>query len=441
MNKLVKMQGWGRNLTALTKLYEPQTHLEFQDLLSLSHDRGVLATGLQRSYGDSTLNSGGMTLSTRALKECKIDDETGIVVAGAGLSIRELEVAALAKKFFPPVVPGTGFVTLGGAIAADIHGKSHHLTGSFASAVRRIKLLYSDGSIRDLFPEGPTANHFWTTVGGLGLTGIILQVELQLMGVVSDQVSVNEVRCRDLESLMFELKNADKEFAHTVAWIDISGDFRGRGLVSKANYSQQPTKKHKQVNQESRTLNLPFLSKGNLINSKTTRVFNEIWFRKPVANGDQFLRKYMHPLDGVGNWNRIYGQEGFLQYQFAVPDGSEALIANVLAELKKIGAASFLGVLKSFGRENIAPLSFPVGGWTLALDFPVGIPSLEQLLNKFDEWIVEAGGRIYLIKDSRLRSEFVPLMYPQLEEWQTIRNEMDPNHIWRSDQSRRFGLC
>jgi FAD/FMN-containing dehydrogenase len=441
MNNRMALTGWGNALTALTQLYEPKTQSEFQELLGHADQRGVLATGLQRSYGDSTLNSGGMSLSTRALKECVIDIETGIVIAGAGLSIRELEVQALENKFFPPVVPGTGFVTLGGALAADIHSKSHHVTGSFSAAVRRIELLYSDGSIKNLFPQGPTSNHFWATVGGLGLTGIILRIELQLISVVNDLVNVNEVRCRDLDLLMNEIKDANKEFAHTVAWIDLSHDYRGRGLVSKANYSDESTSKSKKINLDREGTKFPSIGGKNLINSQTVRIFNEAWFRKPVARGTLPLTKYMHPLDGVGDWNRIYGVEGFLQYQFVIPNGSEELLPRILEELKKRGIASFLGVLKYFGVGNSAIMSFPLGGWTLAMDFPIGIEGLEALLNKFDDWVLGAGGRVYLIKDSRLRPEYVPLMYPKHKEWQEVRNEMDPLRLWCSDQSRRLELC
>jgi decaprenylphospho-beta-D-ribofuranose 2-oxidase len=180
MSQLTELHGWGRNPRRLTQIISPTNIRNLEEKVRNSSVRGILATGLQRSYGDSTLNSGGITVSTSAFNWHLIDEVTGIAIAGAGLSIRQLENAALAKDFFPPIVPGTGFVTLGGAVAADIHGKSHHLTGSFSSAVRRLRVLHADGTIRDLYPEGQTSKYFWATVGGLGLTGIIIEIELQL---------------------------------------------------------------------------------------------------------------------------------------------------------------------------------------------------------------------------------------------------------------------
>jgi decaprenylphospho-beta-D-ribofuranose 2-oxidase len=183
MKKLEVVQGWGRTPKALSRITCPETYGDIISHLRAPDLRGILATGLFRSYGDSALNSGGVLISTKAFDKCEIDPQSGVADLGAGLSIRELEKAALKYGFFPPVVPGTGFVSIGGAIAADVHGKSHHITGNFSSAVRRITLLFSDSSIRDLYPDGPTANQFWATVGGMGLTGIILGVELQLIRV------------------------------------------------------------------------------------------------------------------------------------------------------------------------------------------------------------------------------------------------------------------
>jgi len=440
MTQFTKLHGWGMNPNCLTRLVSPANLQHLQELIMNGSARGILATGLQRSYGDSTLNSGGITVSTSAFKACTIDEVTGVVIADAGLSIQELEYSALAKDLFPPIVPGTGFVTLGGAIAADIHGKSHHLTGSFSSVVRRLKVLHSDGNIRDLYPTGQTAKYYWATVGGLGLTGIIIEVELQLMKVSNNLVEVAEVRCSNLDSLMSELKSADEQYSHTAAWIDLSGSFRGRGIVSKANYSRETTKSLIS-NADKYSPSFPSVFGKNLINKTTIKSFNEFWFRKPLTNRNVPLNKYMHPLDRIRNWNRIYGADGFLQYQFVVPDSEHGLIIRMLDELKKIDASSFLAVLKRFGVGNQAPLSFPMEGWTLAMDFPAKLPGLESLLNTFDEWVTEAGGRIYLIKDSRMRPEHIESMYPDSEKWKEVRNEMDPIHLWKSDQSRRLDLC
>jgi decaprenylphospho-beta-D-ribofuranose 2-oxidase len=443
--KNVESTGWGRTLRSNSLELEPRSLQELQDYIGTHESpRGVIAHGLRRSYGDSALNIGGVSVNAAFLSGLAFQPETRLVTAGAGISIGALEKASLARHLFPPVVPGTGFVSIGGAIAADIHGKSHHTTGSFSSCVKRIRLLYADGEIRDLFPEGHTSDHFWATVGGLGLTGIILEADLQLLQIDHASVLVEETRVNDLEEMLTLLSVSDKNFQHTVAWIDLSGDFRGRGVVGKGNYSTQGAADEKSSTGEIKEgASLPFPNIGGIsfINKYTVRAFNEMWFRKPLTKGISSIDSFMHPLDRIHNWNRIYGRRGFLQYQFVVPEGNEDFLAHVLATMKDLGAASFLGVLKRFGEGSPAPLSFPKPGWTLALDIPAQLNNLEQTLNSLDSQLCAREGRIYLVKDARLKPEFVPIMYPRLEEWRAIRNNMDPGGMWQSDQSRRLKLC
>lgn len=440
----IESSGWGRTLRSVSNEFEPRSIDELQDFVSKPQaPRGVIAHGLRRSYGDSSLNVGGTTIDTAFLSDLSFQEESQSVTAGAGVSIRALEVASLARGVFPPVVPGTGFVSIGGAIAADIHGKSHHSTGSFSSCVKRIQLLYSDGEIRDVYPEGPTSEHFWATVGGLGLTGLILEADLQLIPMKTPSVLVEETRVQNLDEMLSLLSVSDKDFQHTVAWIDLSGDFRGRGVVGKGNYVTTESSEVQSPPKIKEGLSLPFPKVGGIsfINKYTVRAFNEMWFRKPLTNGVSTIDTFMHPLDKLQNWNRIYGGRGFLQYQFVVPEGNEDFLAHVLQVMKGLGAASFLGVLKRFGKGSRGHLSFPTPGWTLALDIPAQIDNLEQALNSLDSQLCARGGRIYLIKDARLKADFVPLMYPRLEEWRSIRNNMDPNGTWQSDQSRRLKLC
>jgi decaprenylphospho-beta-D-ribofuranose 2-oxidase len=443
--KNVESTGWGRTLRSNSFELEPRSLQELQDYVGTHESpRGVIAHGLRRSYGDSALNIGGVSINAAFLSDLMFHPENHLVTAGAGVSIGTLEKASLARHLFPPVVPGTGFVSIGGAIAADIHGKSHHTPGSFSSCVKRIRLLYSDGEIRDLLPEGPTSDHFWATVGGLGLTGIILEADLQLLQMDHASVLVEETRVDDLEEMLTLLSAADKDFQHTVAWIDLSGDFRGRGVVGKGNYVTQEVPDGKSsTNRIKEGASLPFPNIGGMsfINKYTVRAFNEMWFRKPLTKGIASIDSFMHPLDRIHNWNRIYGRRGFLQYQFVVPGGNEDFLAHVLTTMKDLGAASFLGVLKRFGEGSPAPLSFPKPGWTLALDIPAHLNNLEQTLNSLDSQLCAREGRIYLVKDARLKPVFVPIMYPRLEEWRTIRNNMDPGGMWQSDQSRRLKLC
>jgi decaprenylphospho-beta-D-ribofuranose 2-oxidase len=438
--------GWGRSIHSGSSASKPRSLDELQQAIAnQSAYRGILAHGLRRSYGDSALNVGGLAIDMANFSGIAIYPDTQSITIGAGVSIQTLEKAALEHQLYPPVVPGTGYVTIGGAIAADIHGKSHHLTGSFSSCVTRIRMLYSDGEVRDLFPDGPTSTHFWATVGGLGLTGVILEADLQLVQVESSSVMVEETRADNLDQMLGMINAADGEFQHTVAWIDLSGDFRGRGVVSKGNYFEgsftENMRTKKPISKGSAQLTFPEIGNRSLINRQSVRAFNEVWYRKPLAHGLSSIESFMHPLDRIQNWNRIYGKPGFLQYQFVVPDGNEDFLEQVLAKMRTIGAASFLGVLKRFGKGSPGYLSFPKPGWTLALDFPIRIKNLERTLNELDAQLCAREGRIYLIKDARLRPEFVPAMYPRLQEWREIRNQMDPEGLWQSDQSRRLNLC
>ena len=436
MGDFAKFSGWGGAITSESHLHEVTLKEGFSQLFSAVQSRGVIPAGLHRSYGDSALNSGGDLVRVSGMKAITLDVVTGVATVGAGVTIGELETLALESGYFPPVVPGTGFVTIGGAIAADIHGKSHHRTGSFSATLLRMVIVLSDGSLRELYPSGESSKFFWASVGGLGLTGLIIEADIQLMKLNGNTVDAQEIRAHNLDHLMSELREADKDYAHTVAWIDFSGDFVGRGKVSKANYGEQIV-----LAKKSSQVEMPKFLQRKLINSLSVRAFNEAWFRKPLENGAIELSKYMHPLDGVTSWNRVYGKAGFIQYQCAIPDGEEQVLTSILEGAKRIHASSFLTVLKRFGEANAAPMSFPMRGWTLAIDFPVGIPGLAPLLDSFDLLVAEAQGRIYLIKDARMRAEYLPLMYPRLSEWRSVRDEMDPHHTWQSDQSRRLNLC
>jgi len=432
----VLVSGWGRNFSSLSKRASISTIEQLQEVVAQAGDsRGLLPVGLHRSYGDSALNSGGVLVDLSALNRIEIDPVARTAAVGTGVTIRELESAALKHSLFPPVVPGTGFVTMGGAVAADIHGKSHHKTGSFSRCLNWIKVLLSSGDTVQLFPSD---EKFWATVGGLGLTGIILELELNLREVSSNSADVKEIRVKDLGAMIDLLGKSDEDYEHTVAWIDLSGDYRGRGVVSLGNYGSEPVKIR---GGGSSGPSLPSIGGANFITPLTVKAFNEVWFRKPLKQGTVALNKYMHPLDGVSNWNRIYGDSGFLQYQFVIDEGREEIFERLFAGLRSLKAASFLGVLKKFGAASAAPLSFPRPGWTLTLDYPTTVPGLEKFLQAFDEELVAAGGRIYLIKDSRVSHSLIPLMYPELEKWRTIRSSMDPAGIWHSDQARRLHLC
>ncbi len=432
----VESSGWGNNFHSLSARASPVTIEQAQEFVrAKSLSRGLLPVGLHRSYGDSSLNSGGTLMDMTALKSISIDIATRIATVGAGVSIAELERAALSQSLYPPVVPGTGYVTMGGALAADIHGKSHHKTGSFSQSVRRIVLILSSGEIAQYLPSDP---EFWATVGGMGLTGIVVEVDVELRPIQSNSVEVREERVQSLGQMIDLLNDSDQEFEHTVAWIDLSGAYQGRGVVSLGNYGATQLKEKVKVEKGP---SLPSIAGKNFITPLTVKAFNEMWFRKPLKSGPVVLHKYMHPLDGINNWNNIYGKSGFLQYQFVIDVGQEQIFEKLFAGLRQLKTASFLGVLKKFGSESLAPMSFPRPGWTLTLDYSTSVPGLQSFLQKFDEELIAVGGRVYLIKDSRVDPALIPLMYPDLPRWQELQRSMDPLGLWKSDQARRLNLC
>jgi decaprenylphospho-beta-D-ribofuranose 2-oxidase len=433
--------GWGG--TPVAQMYMS----EFTYLVDLQNFcRGYIPVGLHRSYGDSALNSGGMGLRTSNLKDIYIDEDSGLARCGGGVSIAELEQRALEFGFFPPVVPGTANVTIGGAIASDIHGKSHHRVGSFSNHLLEMKLLNSDGTVKVITPSDEEDKIFKATVGGMGLTGLILEVTIQLLKVETDFVNVHEKRVYNLDELLETLSNFNKSFLYTVAWVDLSGKFNGRGIVSGANHASKSIVSTRLQNRKVgqikiNSISIPVFRKISFINSASITLFNKVWFYKPLRKRIQRVRKFMHPLDRISNWNEIYGQNGFIQYQFVIPFEKKVVLKDVLEKLKSAKCYSFLTVLKSFSGNSLGLLGFPMEGWTLAVDIPSSHKKLDLILNELDTMVVNAGGRIYLTKDSCMDSRLLPKMYPHLEDWKEMKKQIDPNSVWQSDQGRRLGLC
>jgi decaprenylphospho-beta-D-ribofuranose 2-oxidase len=344
------------------------------------------------------------------------------------------------------VVPGTGQVTIGGAIASDIHGKSHHKVGSFSNHVKEMTLISQVDKTQKLFPEGDSEKFFWATSGGMGLTGLITYAKIRLRRVETSYVQVCEKRVRNLVEMIDALNEMDERFEYTVAWIDLSGKFNGRGIVSGANHAKLhdlPKNKRKKAlsPKVSKLICLPRIFNLPIINGATISVFNKLWYFKPLGSKLQHIQTYMHPLDKVDNWNILYGSNGFVQYQFVVPKKSTQVLNDVLSILKEANYRSFLSVLKTLGPESRSLLGFPMEGWTLAVDFPLGYTNLSETLSLIDKLVAGCGGRIYLTKDSRMAAEFLNTSYPKIEEWKSIKVELDPNMIWQSDQGRRLNLC
>ena len=445
------LSGWGRTNPVTAHVVQPGSVEQLQELIRGAPPRSLIARGLGRSYGDAAQLKDGTVIELPAFDRIELDAASGTVTAGAGVSLDQILRVIVPVGFFLPVTPGTRNVTVGGAIAADVHGKNHHVDGSFGNHVQRLLLVDGTGTLRELTPSGrgsfDEAEFFWATVGGMGLTGVIVEATFSLIPITSSLISVDTTRYRDLESLMAAMVEADSRYRYSVAWVD-SLDPRGRGVLTCGDHAPaaqlDASEQADPLAYDPKALASapPFLP-GGLLNKLTVRAFNEAWYRKAPkqrVGEPQAIAPYFHPLDGVRDWNRIYGPAGFLQYQFAVPDGAAHLVPRTLEALRQVGAPSFLTVLKRFGPANPGPLSFPIPGWTLAADVSAAVPGLLETLNQLDEEVAAAGGRLYLAKDSRQSGTMLRRGYPRLEEWRAVRARMDPRGVLDSDLARRVEL-
>ena len=378
----------------------------------------------------------------------RVDVDSGLVEVDAGVSLDRLMRALLPFGLWLPVLPGTRQVTVGGAISCDIHGKAHHVEGSFGNHVRSLDLLTADGFIHTLTPGGPDSKRFWAVVGGMGLTGIVLRATLRLRRVETAYFLVDTEQVGNLAELMARQADGDESYVESVAWFDTTatGPGLGRGILTRANHARVADlpaglRRAPLRFDAPRAVTVPDVFPVSVLNRLTGRIFSELWYRKsPTRFGTvQNITQFLHPLDVVAEWNRGYGPRGFLQYQFAVPFGAEPQLRQVVRTIAESGHVSALNVLKRFGQANPAPLSFPMAGWTLCVDLPVR-PGVGELCDTLDRVVLEAGGRHYLAKDSRAGPDAVQRGYPRIDEWRRVRAAMDPDAVFASDMSRRLAL-
>jgi decaprenylphospho-beta-D-ribofuranose 2-oxidase len=445
------LSGWGRTNPVTAQVVQPSSVEQLQELVRGAPPRSMIARGLGRSYGDAAQLKDGAVIQLPVFDRIELDPASGTVTAGAGVSLDQILRVIVPAGFFLPVTPGTRNVTVGGAIAADVHGKNHHVDGSFGNHVRRLLLVDGSGSLRELTPSGrgsfDEAEFFWATVGGMGLTGVIVEATFSLIQITSSLISVDTTRYRDLESLMSAMVEVDANHRYSVAWVD-SLDPRGRGVLTCGDHAPAEALPQAQqadpLHYDPKALaSAPLFLPGGLLNKLTVRAFNEAWYRKAPKHrvGElQAIAPFFHPLDGVRDWNRIYGPAGFLQYQFAVPNEAAHLVPRTLEALRQVGAPSFLTVLKRFGPSNPAPLSFPIPGWTLAADVPAAVPGLLEVLDQLDEEVAAAGGRLYLAKDSRQSAVMAMKSYKKLNSWGQSLLQLDPCQLLESGLRARLRL-
>ncbi|MFV0451537.1 MAG: FAD-binding protein [Propioniciclava sp.] len=458
------LTGWGRTAPSVAEV------LRTPDVETLSAavrrvaeqradgwGRGVLARGLGRSYGDVAQNGGGLVIDMTALDRIHaIDTANATVTVDAGVSLDALMRAALPHGLWVSVLPGTRQVTVGGAIGNDVHGKNHHSKGSFADHVISLDLLVASGEVLTLRPQGsgddPDGSLFWATVGGVGLTGIILQVTLAMTrtetawfkadGLVTDSLA---------DTIAAHSDGSEADYDYSSAWFDaISPAPRlGRAAISRGNLATlaeltelAPKLAADPLAFTGRTFGtLPDIFPNGLANKLTFSLLGEVWYRKSGTYTDkiQSLTGFYHPLDMFGEWNRAYGSHGFLQYQFVVPPAAVAEFTRMIGEIQASGHSSFLNVFKLFGEGNRAPLSYPMAGWNVCVDFPI-TAGLSEFLTRMDAQVAEFGGRLYTSKDSRTTAETFHAMYPRIDEWIATRRRIDPDGVFASDLARRLEL-
>jgi decaprenylphospho-beta-D-ribofuranose 2-oxidase len=412
-------------------------------------DRGVIARGLGRSYGDPAQNAGGLVIDMTALNRIHtVDADTPSATVDAGVSLDTLLRHVVGRGLWVPVLPGTRQVTVGGAIAFDIHGGNHHTQGSFGNHVLSMELLTADGEIRTLTPDGPESELFWATVGGMGLTGIVLRATIQLDRVETAYFLADIERAQNFDELLQRLQANDEDYTYSKTWFDsvTTGPRMGRGFLLRGSLAKvtdlPPKLRNDPLRFDAPNLGtVPNIFPNGMLNKLTASLLNELYYRKtaPKKGVVQNITEFYHLLDIVSDWNRAYGPAGFLQYQFVVPFGQEAILRRSVETISQSGHLSCLNVLKRFGAGNRAPLSFPVPGWTLAVDMPIR-RGLHELCEELDRMVLEAGGRVYLAKDSRIAPRTIQRMYPRLDEWRKIRASVDPRGVFTSDLSRRLAL-
>jgi decaprenylphospho-beta-D-ribofuranose 2-oxidase len=421
------------------------------DALRHPGPRGIIARGLGSSYGDPAQNAGGLVLDLTGLDRIHaIDAEAGTAKVDAGVSLDTLMRAALPLRLWVPVLPGTRQVTVGGAIASDVHGKNHHSAGSFGNHVLSIDLALSDATVRTLTPDGPDAELFWATVGGMGLTGVMLRATIALKRTESAYFVVDTDRTNDLDELMTLLTDgSDDRYDYSAAWFDTTttGAALGRAVLTRGSLAKADELPAKPRGNPLRfeapqLLRLPDLFPNRLANPATLRAFSELWWRaapRRQRGAVQNITAFLQPLDVFADWNRVYGRRGFLQYQFVVPLGAEPVFRRIVEVIAASPHASGLNVLKRFGAGDPAPLSFPAPGWTICVDLPIAA-GLSELCTTLDAMVLDAGGRHYLAKESRTSPEAIRRGYPRLDEWRKVRAAADPAGVFTSDLARRLEL-
>lgn len=445
----VTLSGWGRYPTVESQSLRPEKR---KSLKSLIEDRRakLLARGAGRSYGDAALNTDGTTVLTDRLNRMlAFDADEGVLRAEAGVRLREILEVFVPRGWFLPVTPGTKEVTLGGAVAFDIHGKNHHRDGGISNFVQEIELLTADGQVRTCGP-GQNEELFWATVSGAGLTGIITEVTLELRPIETAYVTERTIKASGLDDAFALFEKHEPDYPYSVAWIDClaPGENLGRSHLMFGRHAtpgQLSTKQRRDPlgYTPDHLASLPFDLPEGVLNELTVRAFNRLYYaRQQVRDKEEVvgIDPFFYPLDAIGDWNRMYGESGFVQFQCVLPmtESYDGLV-EVLKRVQESGLASFLAVLKRMGAPDGGLLTFPMRGYTLALDIPHR-DGIGDLLYDLHEIVARRGGRIYLAKDAYLRPDVFREMYATYPNWLEVKRQVDPENRFSSAQAQRLQI-
>lgn len=440
--------GWGGVPRSECHLLQPQQQGDLFATLGEAQISSYISRGLGRSYGDAAQNEGAGVIShARLAKFLSFNAASGELHCEAGVTLGEILTFFLPRGFLPPVLPGTKHVTVGGAIANDIHGKNHHRDGSFGQFVTELTLLTADGTALICSPH-QHADAFWATVGGIGLTGAILSARIRLMPVTTSYIRMDRRRAPNLDEALAMMEAGDQRHRYSVAWIDLlaKGRSLGRSVIMQGDHAEPgdlpPALSTPLTPPAVRGISLPFQMAAPFLRPFTVQAFNTLYYgvNRDVTQRITAMNPFFFPLDFLHNWNRLYGRRGFTQYQLALPfdRGREGLI-EVLTLVGRSRRPSFLAVLKRFGEGSPGMLSFPMPGFTLTMDLPY-TSDLVPFLHELDRILLRYGGRVYLAKDATLRPETFRMMYPQAARFLEVKRQLDPNSLFASSMSRRLGL-
>ncbi len=441
------ISGWGNHPWVRCSLMYARSESDIIE--AVRSDQPVAVRGMGRSYGDQALLEGGLVLDITGFNRfLSFDEKTGILHAQSGVTLEEIIKVLGPKGFFPFITPGTKYVTIGGAIANDVHGKAHHTDGSFIECVSEMRMLLADGSVKTVSRKN-LPDLFSATFGGLGLTGIILDAKIRLRRISTAYFTQKAFNVKNLDELLEAIDRADSEYDYSVAWVDplATGEQLGRGVLT-AGREAGPHDLPEHLKREPLKINyktpltVPFFFPDFALNPLTVRILNKlIHFVQSSAKTTVHYEKFFYPLDALNLWNRGYGKRGFIQYQFVLPEkNGKENIRRIMEIISESGMNPFLNVLKKFGDKKGGHLSFPMKGYTFAIDFPLSA-GLKDFTRKLDAVVLECGGRLYAGKDSMTDAETFRKMYPAVKEWKKIKKKYDPDNKFRSAIGMRLGLC